>query len=142
MTYILVGSISFAVSAIMMQFQPKGYSPIINTRNTVFFACLQIGLISFISPMTAIKIHYFSWATTISLLALGAICTALCYVLYFRLIHQSSATFASQNNYLVPIFGTFLGWLIFGIEANTTIMLSLFCVLLGVYLCKPKKINQ
>jgi len=48
---------------------------------------------------------------TLSVLALGAVGTGLAYLLYYRLVEDVGATNASFVTYLIPIFGTLLGWL-------------------------------
>jgi drug/metabolite transporter (DMT)-like permease len=42
----------------------------------------------------------------LSLLALAVLCTAVAYILYFRLIADLGATRAMTVTFLVPIFGT------------------------------------
>ncbi|MDA8445029.1 DMT family transporter [Paracidovorax valerianellae] len=55
------------------------------------------------------------WA---AMLAMGLLCTALAYVLYFRLIADVGPLKALSVTFLVPLFGVAWGWLILG-EAAT-----------------------
>ena len=47
-----------------------------------------------------------------SVIALGVICTAAAYLLYFRLVADEGAASALSVTFLIPVFGIFWGWLI------------------------------
>ncbi len=44
--------------------------------------------------------------------ALGVICSGVAYLLYFRLIEDIGAAPALTVTFLIPLFGTFFGWLV------------------------------
>ena len=70
----------------------------------------------------------------LALLALGLVCGAVAYVLYFRLITDIGATGALTVTYLIPIFGFAWGALFLG-EAITPAMLGgALVVILGTVL--------
>lgn len=46
--------------------------------------------------------------------ALGVVCTGVAYLLYFRLIEDIGAAPALTVTFLIPLFGTFFGWLVLG----------------------------
>ncbi|WP_312586815.1 DMT family transporter [Comamonas terrigena] len=50
----------------------------------------------------------------VALLALGLLCTAWAYVLYFRLIADVGALKALTVTFLIPLFGVLWGWLLLG----------------------------
>ena len=58
-----------------------------------------------------------------SILALGLVCTAVAYVLYFRLIADLGATGGLTVTYLIPVFGVLWGAVFLG-EAVTLTMLA------------------
>ena len=58
-----------------------------------------------------------------SVLALGLVCGAVAYLLYFRLIADIGATGALTVTYLIPVFGVLWGALFLG-EALTLPMLA------------------
>jgi drug/metabolite transporter (DMT)-like permease len=43
------------------------------------------------------------------MVALGVVNTALAYYVYFRLVNEGGVTFASLNNYIVPLIGVIGG---------------------------------
>ncbi len=53
-----------------------------------------------------------------ALLALGLLCTALAYVLYFRLIADVGPLKALTVTFLIPLFGVAWGWLLLGEPAT------------------------
>jgi drug/metabolite transporter (DMT)-like permease len=54
------------------------------------------------------------WQTAAALIALGAICTAFAYGLYFRILRTAGSTNISLVTFLVPVSALLLGMLILG----------------------------
>ena len=76
-----------------------------------------------------------SWpdpTATLALVLLGLVNTAGVYFVYFWLIRREGPTFASLNNYLVPIFGVILGAVILGEPVQAQALAGLALVLLGI----------
>ncbi len=77
----------------------------------------------------------FYSATAISwsaVLYLGVISTGLAYVIRFTIIRNNGAVFMSQVGYLVPIFGTFWGWLLLSNSIRPQLGLALIIILCGL----------
>lgn len=66
----------------------------------------------------------------VSALMLGIMCTGLAYLLYYRLIKRLGPAKASTVTYLIPVFGSLLGWLVLD-EALTLSMLLAAALILG-----------
>ncbi|MGD9560919.1 MAG: DMT family transporter [Pyrinomonadaceae bacterium] len=75
---------------------------------------------------------YPSLAAWIALLALGIACTAIAYLLYFRLIRNLGATGALTVTYLVPIFGMTWGVIFLQEEITYTMVVGTAVVFVGV----------
>jgi drug/metabolite transporter (DMT)-like permease len=58
-----------------------------------------------------------------AMLALGLVCGAIAYLLYFRLIADIGATGALTVTYLIPVFGVLWGALFLG-ETVTLLMVA------------------
>ncbi|WP_300615591.1 EamA family transporter [Dokdonella sp.] len=56
--------------------------------------------------------------------ALGVLCTGLAYALFFHLIQRVSASRASTNTYLVPLFGVGWAWLLLGEQPTMTMFVA------------------
>ena len=95
-----------------------------------------IGAALFLLPLT---VHYWPGETPgapawIAILVLGAVCSGLAYVLYFRLIEKAGPSKALSVTFAIPVFAVFYGTLFLG-EAVTLWMF--FCaavIVLGVSL--------
>ncbi len=84
--------------------------------------------------LVAIRPTWPGLPVALALLALGLVCGAIAYVLYFRLIADIGATGALTVTYLIPIFGFAWGALFLG-EAITPAMLGgALIVILGTVL--------
>ena len=61
------------------------------------------------NPPPLATLIQFPLAPTLAMAALGVLNTALAYYVYFRLVHEQGPTFASLNNYVVPLIGVIGG---------------------------------
>lgn len=69
-----------------------------------------------------------------AVLALALVCTALAYLIYFRLIAEAGATQASTVTFLVPFFGVLWGALFLGEPLNAGVFLGLAIIVFSVWL--------
>lgn len=67
-----------------------------------------------------------------AIVCLGAACTALGYLLLFRIIARAGAGFSSLNNYLVPLFGVLWGGLFLGEQPERRALLALALIFAGI----------
>ncbi|WP_236686454.1 DMT family transporter [Chromobacterium subtsugae] len=70
----------------------------------------------------------------LALLALAWLCTALAYLIFYRLIARLGATRASGVTYLVPVFGVLWGVLFLGEALSPAMLLAAALILGGVLL--------
>jgi drug/metabolite transporter (DMT)-like permease len=70
----------------------------------------------------------------VSMLALGLICGAVAYLLYFRLIADIGATRALTVTYLIPVFGVLWGALFLGETVSLSMLAGGALVVLGTVL--------
>lgn len=81
----------------------------------------QCGAVALLLPLAAgsallhpVPLDAVTPTVAIALLALGLLCTAWAYVLYFRLIADVGALKALTVTFLIPLFGVLWGWLLLG----------------------------
>ncbi len=84
-----------------------------------------------------------AWGATI---ILALLCTAIAYVMFFRLIASVGPTAAVSVTFLVPVFGMLWGALLLDEEITGTILLGAAIILLGTALSlglvrRPKAIK-
>lgn len=63
--------------------------------------------------------------------ALALVCTALAFILFFKLIQRSGATVATSVTFLIPFFGIFWGWLVLDEILTLQMIAGLLITLLG-----------
>ena len=72
-----------------------------------------------------------AWA---ALVGLGLLCTAVAYVLYYRLLIRVGPPRAMTVTFLIPVFGVLWGWLFLGESITLRIVLGGGVILLGTAL--------
>ena len=80
-----------------------------------------------------------SSATIGSVAMLSVFGTAVAFVVYFRLIDQSSAGYASQVTYLMPVYGVILGVIFLNEKVSVWILAGAALILLGIRIAKRSK---
>ena len=95
------------------------------------FALAAIALI-FGEPGPLTGLASIPRAPMLAMGALGVFNTALAYYVYFRLVNEEGATFASLNNYIVPLIGVVAGALALAEPVASSAWAGLALVLCGV----------
>jgi drug/metabolite transporter (DMT)-like permease len=80
-------------------------------------------------PTTPISMT--AWAAVVGL---GLVCTAIAYVLYYRLLIRMGPPRAMTVTFLIPVFGVLWGWLFLGESITLRIVLGGGVILLGTAL--------
>ncbi len=70
----------------------------------------------------------------LSVIAMAVFCTALAYLLYFRLIARVGATRAIAVTFLIPVFGMFWGWVFLNEAVTLNMAMGTAVILLGTAL--------
>jgi len=73
-----------------------------------------------------------SLVTGLAIVCLGVFCTALGYLLYFRILSSSGATNVVLVTFLVPVTAAFLGWLILGEQLHGRYVTGMVLIGLGL----------
>jgi len=72
----------------------------------------------------------------ISAIYLGIVPTGIAWLLRFRILTTNGLIFQSQVSYLIPIFGTILGYIFLKELITVKVLVSLVAVCLGIYFVK------
>ncbi len=78
----------------------------------------------------------------ISVIYLGIVPTGIAWLLRFRILTTNGLIFQSQVSYLIPIFGTILGYIFLKELITTKVLISLIAVCIGIYFVKKGGNNQ
>jgi drug/metabolite transporter (DMT)-like permease len=126
----VLACLGYGFGAIWMKARLQGVPPLVASSGSLLGAGLILmpGAIFFLpEEMPSSK----SWASAIAL-AIG--CTALAFVLFFRLIQRTSPTVATSVTFLIPFFAVFWGWLFLDEKVTTQMVLGLMVTLTGTAL--------
>ena len=74
--------------------------------------------------------------STISLIYLGIFATGIAWLLRFYILKNNGLVFQAQVAYLIPIFGVILGFLFLNEVITAKVIISLFAVIIGIYIVK------
>ena len=74
--------------------------------------------------------------STISVIYLGLVSTGIAWLLRFRILVNNGLIFQSQVSYLIPIFGTILGYMFLKELITIKVLISLIAVCIGIYFVK------
>ncbi|MYL72887.1 EamA family transporter [Halobacillus litoralis] len=75
----------------------------------------------------------------ISVIGLGCVGSGIAHLLFYYMIDQGSAEFASMVTYLVPVTALFWGHLLLGEPVTSQLIIGLVVIFAGVYLSTRKK---
>ncbi|GGF04293.1 permease [Hymenobacter cavernae] len=138
--YIVVATIGYGVSVNVIKHHLHSIPPVGVTALLLLFiggpalAFLLLGT-DFLHKLATVP---GAWAAFGYIALLATMSTAVAMVLFNKLIHQSTALFASSNTYLVPIVA--LGWgLLDGEVINGWHLLGMAIILLSVFIIHRAK---
>ncbi|MBH9662254.1 DMT family transporter [Burkholderia multivorans] len=80
-------------------------------------------------------VHASAW---IAVVLLGAVCTAIAYLLYFRLIRNAGAQYAASVTFLIPVFGVVWGAVFLHETITAQTLAGCAIILLGTALATGK----
>jgi drug/metabolite transporter (DMT)-like permease len=124
----LVAALSYAIGALYTSHRLQGESPLALCVAQQVFATLLV------APFAAAEIPgaRFTTLAIIAVAGIALVCTALAYILYFRILQSAGPTQALSVTFLTPIFGVLWGHLLLGEEIAIGMIVGLAMVLLGV----------
>jgi drug/metabolite transporter (DMT)-like permease len=131
----LLASCSYAFAVVYARTRFKGVAPLHVAVGQLSGSSLILTPLSFF----ALPDSYPSVTVIVSVVALAVICTALAYLIYFRLIANAGATTASTVTFLVPFFSVLWGAVFLQEPLNVGMFVGLGVILLSVYLVLSSK---
>ncbi|TKB45064.1 DMT family transporter [Thalassotalea mangrovi] len=130
----LCATLLYGYAACFTQRYLKGVSSLAIAAGSQLFATLV--LIPFAIPFWPEQsVSANSWLASI---ILGVVCTALAYILYFRLLEQLGPAKAISVTYLIPVFGTLWGMLLLDEDLTIWMLIGAALILIGVGLTNRK----
>lgn len=138
--FIVLATVGYGVSVNVIKHHLHGISPVAVTALLLLLIggpalVYLLGFTEFLHKLTTVP---GAWPAFGYIALLATLSTAVAMVLFNKLIHQSTALFASSNTYLVPIVA--LGWgLLDGEVINGWHLLGMGIILLSVFIINRAK---
>jgi drug/metabolite transporter (DMT)-like permease len=130
---ILVGSTCYVIGGILTLKISKKKNENVTGSILIWAIIILIPLVSFIEqPWKAIP----RTDSLISVIYLGIVPTGVAWLLRFRILKNNGLIFQSQVSYLIPIFGTILGYIFLKELITIKVLVSLIAVCVGIYFVK------
>ena len=127
---ILVGSTCYVIGGVLTLRISKKKNENVTGSILIWAIIILIPLVSFIEqPWQSIPRK----DSLISVIYLGIVPTGIAWLLRFRILKNNGLIFQSQVSYLIPIFGTILGYIFLEELITIKILVSLIAVCVGVY---------
>ena len=121
-------TVSYGLAANATKKYLKEVSPITATAGTLFFATLFMMVLALFFLPDFSVIPTLSWGYA---LALGALCTAFAYLLFFRLIQNIGPSKAVSVTFIIPIFSFLWAYLLLGEVVTMRMWVATAVILLG-----------
>lgn len=122
----LMGAFSYGIAANYAKNAPS-VEPFNNAHGSMWASViLVLPLVPFIPVRETISSDIM-----LSVFALGAVCTGLAYLLYFRLINELGASSALSVTFLIPAFGILWGYLFLGETVGINAIIGTILVVTG-----------
>ena len=135
---ILLGSTCYVVGGVLTL-------KISNKKNENVTGSILIWAIIILLPLTFLIEQPFQTIprkdSLISVIYLGIVPTGIAWLLRFRILTTNGLIFQSQVSYLIPIFGTILGYIFLKELITLKVLVSLIAVCIGIYFVK-KGVNK
>ena len=128
---VTVAAASYGVGIVYARKHLRGLPPLMAPTAQLLIATLYMLPLSLLIEQP-FRLPAPSWPVIGSWLALSLLGTALAFVLYYRIIEQTSATYLSMVTYLVPVFGVIAGVVVLGETLGWNAYLGCGLILLGV----------
>lgn len=126
----LIATVLYALAAHVTQRSLKGVRPLVVAGGSMAAASIMLLPLAVVAwPAAPLAASAWGYAAL-----LGVGCTALAYLLYFRLLARSGPSTAMAVTYLIPVFGVTWGALLLDERLPASALLGALLVLAGVAL--------
>lgn len=137
-SFIVLATICYGTSVNVVKFKLDGLKPVLISSVSFIitgpFAIAYLLTTDFVSDITN---HPDGWTALAAVSTLALLSTFLSTILFYKLVHKTDAVFASSVSFIIPIVALAWGF-IDGEFVGLGHIVSLVCILVGVYLLRVK----
>ena len=133
---ILLGATCYVIGGVLTLKISKKKNENVTSSILIWASIILIPLVSIIEQPWQSSPRLDS---TISVIYLGLVSTGIAWLLRFRILVTNGLIFQSQVSYLIPIFGTILGYIFLKELITIKVLVSLIAVVIGIYFVRKAK---
>ena len=130
---IVLGATCYVVGGVLTLKISKKKNENVTGSILIWATIILIPLVSYIEQPLKLTPRLDS---TISVIYLGLVSTGIAWLLRFRILINNGLIFQSQVSYLIPIFGTILGYVFLKELVTLKLFISLIAVCIGIYIVR------
>jgi len=130
---IVLGATCYVVGGVLTLKISKKKNENVTGSILIWATIILIPLVSFIEQPWELTPRLDS---TVSVIYLGLVSTGIAWLLRFRILINNGLIFQSQVSYLIPIFGTILGYVFLKELVTLKLFISLIAVCIGIYIVR------
>ena len=130
---ILLGSTCYVIGGVLTLKISKKKNENVTGSILIWATIILIPLVSFIEQPWQVAPRIDS---LISVIYLGIVPTGIAWLLRFKILKDNGLIFQSQVSYLIPIFGTILGYVFLKELVTFKLFISLIAVCIGIYIVR------
>ena len=134
---ILLGATCYVIGGVLSLKISKKKNENVTGSILIWATIILIPFVSFVDQPWKLNPRLDS---SISVIYLGFVSTGIAWLLRFRILVNNGLIFQSQVSYLIPIFGTILGFIFLKELITIKVIVSLIAVIIGIYFVR--KANQ
>lgn len=136
---VVLASASYGVGWVWVKKRLSGTPSFKAPATQLLIATLYLLPFAFFGEQT-VPVGDLSITTIVAILSLGVLGTATAFILYFKLIDQAGASYASMVTYVVPVIGVFLGAIVLNEVITLWMLGGAALILYGIYLGGKKEV--
>lgn len=127
----IIASACYALNGIYIKTRSDKLKPqAIATLSQAFGAVMLLPIAFMFSP----TIGDITFKVGISALLLGALCSGIAFMLYYRLLAEIGPLMVSGVTFLIPLFGMFWGWVVLGERLGWNVFAGCGFIIGGAFL--------
>ena len=135
---LVLAAVFYAISANVVGNKLRGFTPVdITATSFIFIGIPSVVYLLFSDFYSTLSAHPQGWGALAYVAALSLIGTVVATLLFFKLVQDTGAVFASTVAYLIPVVAVVLG-VLDGEEFSFFYFMSAALILIGIYLSKGK----
>lgn len=124
-------AVSYGIASNLAKKYLSEVSVMTATSGSLFFAAIFMSILLIFNMPDFHKISSLNWIYAI---ILGSLCTAVAYIMYFKLVKTIGPMKTASVTFLIPIFSFIWGYLLLGEKVTMRMWIATFIILCGMSL--------